>query len=82
MRMRLAELLFQLEYYEKCEKVLRQALDADQNPVDIDRMSDHVSYWSLLSKLYFENGNWKEAITALERAREIQLSIISKPPGE
>lgn len=32
MRMRLAELLFQLEYYEKCEKVLRQALDADQNP--------------------------------------------------
>lgn len=33
MRMRLAELLFQLECYEKCEKVLRQALDADQNPV-------------------------------------------------
>ncbi|VDO17876.1 unnamed protein product [Brugia timori] len=32
MRMRLAELLFQLEYYEKCEKVLRQALDSDQNP--------------------------------------------------
>lgn len=33
MRMRLAELLFQLEYYEKCEKVLHEALDADQNPV-------------------------------------------------
>lgn len=46
------------------------------------RMSDHVSYWSLLSKLYFENGNWKEAATALERAREIQLSIIAKPPDE
>ncbi|EJD76093.1 tetratricopeptide repeat protein 21B [Loa loa] len=82
MRMRLAELLFQLEYYEKCEKVLRQALDADQNPVDIARMSDHVSYLSLLSKLHFENGNWKEASIALERAREIQLSIIAKPPGE
>ncbi|VDK84622.1 unnamed protein product, partial [Onchocerca ochengi] len=82
MRMRLAELLFQLEYYEKCEKVLRQALDEDPNPVDIARMSDHVSYWSLLSKLHFENGHWKEASTALERAREIQLSIIAKPPGE
>ncbi|CAG9531744.1 unnamed protein product [Cercopithifilaria johnstoni] len=82
MRMRLAELLFQLEYYEKCEKVLRQALDADQNPVDVARMSDHVSYWSLLSKLHFENGNWKEASAALERAREIQLSIIAKPPNE
>uniref|UniRef100_A0A0R3RUA2 Tetratricopeptide repeat protein 21B n=1 Tax=Elaeophora elaphi TaxID=1147741 RepID=A0A0R3RUA2_9BILA len=82
MRMRLAELLFQLEYYERCEKVLREALDADQNPVDIAQMSDHVSYWSLLSKLHFENGNWKEASTALERAREIQLSIIAKPPGE
>ncbi|VBB28350.1 unnamed protein product [Acanthocheilonema viteae] len=82
MRLRLAELLFQLEYYEKCEKVLRQALDADQNPTDVARMSDHVSYWSLLSKLHFENGNWKEATTALERAREIQLSIVAKPPGE
>ncbi|VDO42205.1 unnamed protein product [Onchocerca flexuosa] len=79
MRMRLAELLFQLEYYEKCEKVLRQALDEDPNPVDIARMSDHVSYWSLLSKLHFEKGNWKEASTALERAREIQLSIVAKP---
>lgn len=45
-------------------------------------MSEHVSYWSLLSKLHFENGNWKEASTALERAREIQLSIIAKPPDE
>lgn len=45
-------------------------------------MSDHVSYWSLLSKLYFENGKWKEASTALERAREIQLTIIAKPPSE
>uniref|UniRef100_A0A915PRR2 Tetratricopeptide repeat protein 21B n=1 Tax=Setaria digitata TaxID=48799 RepID=A0A915PRR2_9BILA len=82
MRMRLAELLFQLEHYEKCEKVLRQALDADQNPIDIARMSDHVSYWSLLSKLHFEKGNWKEAFAALERAREIQLCIVGKPPSE
>ncbi|MCP9258777.1 hypothetical protein DINM_001369 [Dirofilaria immitis] len=82
MRMRLAELLFQLEYYEKCEKVLREALDSDPNPIDVVRMSDHVSYWSLLSKLHFENGNWKEAITALERAREIQLSIVAKPSSE
>ncbi|VDK72565.1 unnamed protein product [Litomosoides sigmodontis] len=82
MRMRLAELLLQLEYYEKCEEVLHEALDADQNPVDIARMSEHVSYWSLLSKLHFENDNWKDASTALERAREIQLSIIAKPIGE
>lgn len=33
MRKRLAELLFQLGNYEKCEKVLQQAIDADPNPI-------------------------------------------------
>ncbi|VDN38598.1 unnamed protein product [Gongylonema pulchrum] len=35
MRMRLAELLFELGNYEKCEKTLRHALDADSNPVGV-----------------------------------------------
>lgn len=45
-------------------------------------MSDHVLYWSLLSKLHFENGNWQEASSDLSRAREIQMRVIAKSPSE
>ncbi|VDN38597.1 unnamed protein product [Gongylonema pulchrum] len=45
-------------------------------------MRNHVSYWSLLSKLHFENGNWQEASLDLSRAREIQMRVIAKSPSE
>ncbi|VDM42674.1 unnamed protein product [Toxocara canis] len=82
MRMRLAELLFQLGNYEKCEKVLSQALDAEECPIESSKMSEHVAYWMLLSKLHFENGNWQEAADELSKARDIQKRLIAKPPSE
>ncbi|VDM95115.1 unnamed protein product [Thelazia callipaeda] len=82
MRMRLAELLFELGNYEKCEKVLRQELDVNADTIDVARMKDNVSYWTILSKLHFEKGNWQEATADLVHAREIQMSIISKPSSE
>ncbi|VDK46613.1 unnamed protein product [Anisakis simplex] len=82
MRMRLAELLFQLGNYEKCEKVLTQALDAESCPIESSKMSEHVSYWMLLSKLHFENGNWQQASDELSKARDIQKRLINKSPSE
>uniref|UniRef100_F1KYI1 Tetratricopeptide repeat protein 21B n=1 Tax=Ascaris suum TaxID=6253 RepID=F1KYI1_ASCSU len=82
MRMRLAELLFQLGNFEKCEKVLRQALDAESCPIESSKMSEHVSYWMLLSKLHFENGSWQEAADELLKARDIQKRLIAKSPAD
>ncbi|VDK27927.1 unnamed protein product [Anisakis simplex] len=45
-------------------------------------MSEHVSYWMLLSKLHFENGNWQQASDELSKARDIQKRLINKSPSE
>lgn len=45
-------------------------------------MSNHVSYWMLLSKLHFEKGDWLEAAEDLTRAKDLQKLLISKSPSE
>ena len=40
MRLKLAELLLKLGNLEKCEKVLRQPLDEDPNPIGRRKFSD------------------------------------------
>ncbi|CAJ0578453.1 unnamed protein product, partial [Mesorhabditis spiculigera] len=81
MRLKLANLLFELGNTEKCERVLKEPIERDPNPTDSATMTAHVSYWNLLSKLHFEKGNWHEATEDLGRARSIQLRILSKGDG-
>uniref|UniRef100_A0A0N4UKG1 Probable UDP-N-acetylglucosamine--peptide N-acetylglucosaminyltransferase SPINDLY n=1 Tax=Dracunculus medinensis TaxID=318479 RepID=A0A0N4UKG1_DRAME len=81
-RQRLAELLVQLGNYERCEKVLRQGLESNSNSYEVATMSNHVSYWMLLSKLHFEKGDWLEAAEDLTRAKDLQKLLISKSPSE
>lgn len=45
-------------------------------------MIDEVKYLVLLSKLYFETGNWQQAVEDLGRAKEQQTRILKRGPSE
>jgi hypothetical protein len=45
-------------------------------------MIDDVTYWSLLSKLHFETGNWQMAVDELGKAKDLQTKILKKSPTE
>lgn len=45
-------------------------------------MIDEVKYLVLLSKLYFETGNWQQAVEELGKAKEQQTRILKRGPSE
>ncbi|CAJ0941880.1 unnamed protein product, partial [Mesorhabditis belari] len=81
MRLKLSNLLFLLGNFEKCERVLKDPLEKEPNPSDLTTIASHVSYWMLLSKLHFENGNWQEAIDDLDKAKSLQLRLLGRGEG-
>uniref|UniRef100_A0A914W2S6 Tetratricopeptide repeat protein 21B n=1 Tax=Plectus sambesii TaxID=2011161 RepID=A0A914W2S6_9BILA len=82
LRQDLAELLFRLRNFEKCQRVLKQGLERDGGGVDVMAMIDEVKYLVLLSKLYFETGNWQQAVEDLGKAKEQQTRILKRGPSE
>ncbi|PAV84205.1 hypothetical protein WR25_06129 isoform F [Diploscapter pachys] len=78
MRLKLAELLLKLGNLEKCEKVLRQPLDEDPNPIDAATIATHVQYLQLLATLHREKSQWQEAFDSLTKAKNLQLRLIQK----
>uniref|UniRef100_A0A914CEE5 Tetratricopeptide repeat protein 21B n=1 Tax=Acrobeloides nanus TaxID=290746 RepID=A0A914CEE5_9BILA len=78
MRLRFAEQLFRMGNLEKCERVLREIVDKEGDPMDVQSIKDHVAYWMLLSKLHFENGNWQEATSDLLKAKSLQSKMLTK----
>ncbi|KAK0395375.1 hypothetical protein QR680_001248 [Steinernema hermaphroditum] len=81
-RHKFAEQMFKMGSYDKCEKVLRDGLAKDPNPIDIPVMQDHVAYLMLLAKVDYERGTWEGAIENLVKAKDMQMRLISKLPGK
>uniref|UniRef100_A0A915HU30 Uncharacterized protein n=1 Tax=Romanomermis culicivorax TaxID=13658 RepID=A0A915HU30_ROMCU len=83
LRYELADLTLKLGNFDKCEKILKQGLEniPKTNP-DLENASNEVKFKILLSKLYFETGNWEGAINFLLQAKENQNKILKRGPSE
>nr|CAD2194553.1 unnamed protein product [Meloidogyne enterolobii] len=76
LRIRFAEQLFQMGNFDKCKRVLKEVLDAETDPSDIQTIREHVSYWMLISRLHMETSEWDQACRDLLKARQLQLRIV------
>ncbi|XP_038607045.1 tetratricopeptide repeat protein 21B [Tachyglossus aculeatus] len=73
----LAELLLKLRQYEKAEKVLQHALDHE--PVnDLSALMEDGRYQVLLAKIYSKMEKADEAITSLQKARDLQARVLKR----
>ncbi|CAD6197804.1 unnamed protein product [Caenorhabditis auriculariae] len=78
MREKLAELLLKLGSLDKCEKVLKQPLDLDPDPADLTVLPSHIQLLELLSKVHQARKQWNEASDCLDRAKRLQLRLMTK----
>lgn len=49
---------------------------------DLMSMMDDVKFLELLSRLYFEKGDFQKAVTTLEKCKEHQIRILKRNPSE
>ncbi|XP_061548769.1 tetratricopeptide repeat protein 21B-like isoform X1 [Phycodurus eques] len=77
LRYDLAELLMKMKQYERCESVLHDALS--QKPVNgLCALSDDCRYLMLLAKVQNRVDKAEEALTSLQRARDIQARVLKR----
>ncbi|WAR05764.1 TT21B-like protein [Mya arenaria] len=67
LRYDLAELLLRLKQYDKAEKVLKVALEEEQNG-ELDIMIDHTRFMVLLAKVYEKSARLEDAIICSQMA--------------
>ncbi|XP_060575597.1 tetratricopeptide repeat protein 21B-like isoform X3 [Ruditapes philippinarum] len=77
LRYDLAELLLKLRQYDKAEKVLKVALEEEQNG-ELDIMMDHTKYMVLLAKVYEKSDRLEDAMLSLTKAREMQARVLKR----
>ncbi|CAB3403169.1 unnamed protein product [Caenorhabditis bovis] len=78
MRLRLAELLLKLRNFEKCERVLKQPLEQEPNPMDPEVISAHVQFLLLLSRTYQQKEQYSDAFDCMNKAKMMQLRLLNK----
>ncbi|XP_048871259.1 tetratricopeptide repeat protein 21B isoform X2 [Brienomyrus brachyistius] len=77
LRYDLAELLLKLRQYERCERVLHEALSHD--PVnDLPSLSEDSRYLVLLAKIQGKVDKNDEALLSLQRARDVQARVLKR----
>ncbi|XP_030641842.1 tetratricopeptide repeat protein 21B [Chanos chanos] len=77
LRYDLAELLMKLRQYERCERVLHEALTHD--PVnDLPSLTEDCRYLVLLAKIQSKVDKHEEALLSLQRARDVQAKVLKR----
>ncbi|PVD35924.1 hypothetical protein C0Q70_02893 [Pomacea canaliculata] len=72
----LAELLLRLRQYDKAEKVLKQALEAEGQ--DLETLMEHTKYLLLLARVYQRVDRMDEAHEMLTKARDMQARVLKR----
>uniref|UniRef100_A0A8C8JG91 Tetratricopeptide repeat domain 21B n=1 Tax=Oncorhynchus tshawytscha TaxID=74940 RepID=A0A8C8JG91_ONCTS len=77
LRYDLAELLMKMRQYERCEKVLQEALAHD--PVnELPLLTDDCRYLVLLAKIQGKVDKNEDALLSLQRARDVQAKVLKR----
>ncbi|XP_061827685.1 tetratricopeptide repeat protein 21B [Nerophis lumbriciformis] len=77
LRYDLAELLMKMKQYERCERVLHDALSHE--PVDeLSGLSQHCQYLMLLAKVQNKVDKTEEALLSLQKARDVQAKVLKR----
>ncbi|XP_048050611.1 tetratricopeptide repeat protein 21B isoform X1 [Megalobrama amblycephala] len=77
LRYDLADLLMKLRQYERCEKVLQEALTHD--PVnELPLLTEDCRYLVLLAKVQSKVNKNEEALLSLQRARDVQAKVLKR----
>ncbi|CAG5865561.1 unnamed protein product [Menidia menidia] len=77
LRYDLAELLMKMKQYERCEKVLHDAL-AHEPVNELPALSDDCRYLVLLAKVQNKVEKNEEALLSLQRARDVQAKVLKR----
>ncbi|XP_054643710.1 tetratricopeptide repeat protein 21B isoform X1 [Dunckerocampus dactyliophorus] len=81
LRYDLAELLMKMKQYERCEKVLHDALSHE--PVnEVAGLSEDCRYLLLLAKVQNKVDKTEEALLSLQRARDVQAKVLKRVESE
>ncbi|KAJ8012813.1 hypothetical protein DPEC_G00046770 [Dallia pectoralis] len=73
----LAELLMKMKQYERCEKVLQDALA--HHPVnELSALTDDCRYLVLLARIQGKGNKNEEALQSLQRARDVQAKVLKR----
>ncbi|XP_037095162.1 tetratricopeptide repeat protein 21B-like [Syngnathus acus] len=81
LRYDLAELLMKMKQYERCESVLLEALS--HKPVSgLPALADDCRYLMLLAKVQNRIDKAEEALTSLQKARDVQAKVLKRVPLE
>ncbi|XP_061734928.1 tetratricopeptide repeat protein 21B isoform X2 [Nerophis ophidion] len=77
LRYDLAELLMKMKQYERCERVLHDALS--HQPVDeLSGLSQDCQYLMLLAKVQNKVDKTEEALLSLQKARDVQAKVLKR----
>ncbi|XP_061925819.1 tetratricopeptide repeat protein 21B [Entelurus aequoreus] len=77
LRYDLAELLMKMKQYERCERVLHDALSHE--PVDeLSGLSQDCQYLMLLAKVQNKIDKTEEALLSLQKARDVQAKVLKR----
>ncbi|XP_041858520.1 tetratricopeptide repeat protein 21B isoform X2 [Melanotaenia boesemani] len=77
LRYDLAELLMKMKQYERCERVLQEAL-AHEPVNELPALSDDCRYLVLLAKIQTKVEKNDEALLSLQRARDVQAKVLKR----
>ncbi|XP_003447380.1 tetratricopeptide repeat protein 21B [Oreochromis niloticus] len=77
LRYDLAELLMKMKQYERCERVLHDAL-AHEQVNELPVLSDDCRYLVLLAKVQNKVEKTEESILSLQRARDVQAKVLKR----
>uniref|UniRef100_A0A9R1SDY0 Tetratricopeptide repeat domain 21B n=2 Tax=Cyprinus carpio TaxID=7962 RepID=A0A9R1SDY0_CYPCA len=83
LRYDLADLLMKLRQYERCEKVLQEALTHDPGEKQLRNYEvivkwQHCRYLVLLAKVQSKVNKNDEALLSLQRARDVQAKVLKR----
>ncbi|XP_069558598.1 tetratricopeptide repeat protein 21B [Brachyistius frenatus] len=77
----LAELLMKMKQYERCERVLHDAL-AHEPVNELPALSDDCRYLVLLAKIQNKVDKNEDALLSLQRARDVQAKVLKRVQSE
>ncbi|XP_040004915.1 tetratricopeptide repeat protein 21B isoform X1 [Xiphias gladius] len=77
LRYDLAELLMKMKQYERCERVLHEAL-AHEPVNELPVLSDDCRYLVLLAKIQNKVDKNEEALLSLQKARDVQAKVLKR----
>uniref|UniRef100_A0A671XG33 Tetratricopeptide repeat domain 21B n=1 Tax=Sparus aurata TaxID=8175 RepID=A0A671XG33_SPAAU len=77
LRYDLAELLMKMKQYERCERVLHEALEHEPGN-ELPALSDNCRYLVLLAKIQNKVDKNEDALLSLQRARDVQAKVLKR----